>query len=130
MKSLSRVQLFATPWTVDYQAPPSMGFSRQKCWSGLPFPSPGALPDPGIEPRSPALQVDALPSEPRGTPKIKISLKKKKKKVMQQYASKFGKLSSVHRTGKGQFSFQSQRKAMPKNAQTTAQLHSSHTLVK
>ena len=47
-----------------------------------------------------------------------------------QYASKFGKLSSGHRTGKGQFSFQSQRKAMPKNAQTTAQLHSSHTLVK
>ena len=47
-----------------------------------------------------------------------------------QYASKFGKLSSGHSTGKGQFSFQSQRKAMPKNAQTTAQLHSSHTLLK
>ena len=51
-------------------------------------------------------------------------------KVLQQYANKFGKLSSGHGTGKGQFSFQSQRKAMPKNAQTTAQLHSSHTLVK
>ena len=51
-------------------------------------------------------------------------------KCCTQYASKFGKLSSGHRTGKGQFSFQSQRKAMPKNAQTTAQLHSSHTLVK
>ena len=51
-------------------------------------------------------------------------------KVCTQYASTFGKLSSGHRTGKGQFSFQSQRKAMPKNAQTTAQLHSSHTLVK
>ena len=51
-------------------------------------------------------------------------------KVLTQYASKFGKLSSEHRTGKCQFSFQSQRKAMPKNAQTTAQLHSSHTLVK
>ena len=50
-------------------------------------------------------------------------------KVLTQYASKFGKLSSEHRTGKGQFSFQSQRKAMPKNAQTTAQLHSSHTLL-
>ena len=50
-------------------------------------------------------------------------------KCCTQYASKFGKLSSCHRTGKGQFSFQSQRKAMPKNAQTTAQLHSSHTLV-
>ena len=54
VKSLSRVQLFATPWTVAYQAPPSMEFSRQECWSGLPFPSPGDLPDPGIEPRSPA----------------------------------------------------------------------------
>ena len=55
--------LFVTPWTVAYQAPPSMRFSRQECWSGLPFPSPGDLPDPGIEPGSPALQADALPSE-------------------------------------------------------------------
>ena len=55
VKSLSRVQLFATPWTVAYQAPLSMGFSRQEYWSGLPFPSPGDLPDPGIEPGSPAL---------------------------------------------------------------------------
>ena len=55
-----------TPWTVAYQAPPSMGFSRQEHWSGVPFPSPGDLPDPGIEPRSPALQADALPSEPPG----------------------------------------------------------------
>ena len=68
MKSLSHVQLFATPWTVAYQAPPSMGFSRQECWSGLPFPSPGDLPDPGIEPGSHALQADALPSEPPGKP--------------------------------------------------------------
>ena len=64
MKSLSCVRLFATSWTVAYQALPSMGFSRQECWSGLPFPSPGNLLDPGIEPRSPALQADALPSEP------------------------------------------------------------------
>ena len=63
MKLLSRVRLFVTPWTVAYQAPPSLGFSRQECWSGLPFPSPGDLPDPGIEPGSPTLQVDALPSE-------------------------------------------------------------------
>jgi len=56
--------LFATPWTVAYQAPPSMRFSRQECWSGLPFRSPGDLPNPGIEPRSPALQADALSSEP------------------------------------------------------------------
>ena len=59
-----------TPWTAVYQAPPSMEFSRQEYWSGLrsglPFLSPGDLPDPGIEPRSPALQADALPSEPPG----------------------------------------------------------------
>ena len=67
VKSLSRVRLFATMWTVARQAPPSMGFSRQKYWSGLPFPSPGDLPDPGIEPRSPALQADALTSRPPGT---------------------------------------------------------------
>ena len=66
MKSLSRIRLFATPWTVAYQAPPSMGFSRQECWSGLPFPSPGDLPDPGIKPGSPTLQADALLSEPPG----------------------------------------------------------------
>ena len=68
VKSLSRVPLFVTPWTVAYQAPPSMGFSRQECWSGLPFPSPGDLPDPGIEPGSPALRADALLSEPPGKP--------------------------------------------------------------
>ena len=66
VKSLSRVQLFETPWTVAYQAPPSMGFSWQECWSGLPFPSPGDLPDSGIEPGSPTLWADALPSEPPG----------------------------------------------------------------
>ena len=60
MKSLSHFRLFAAPWIVAYQAPPSMGFSRQECWSGLPFPSPGDLPDPGIEPGSPTLQADAL----------------------------------------------------------------------
>ena len=68
VKSLSRVQLFATPWTVAYQAPPSMGFSRQEYWSGLPFPSPGDLPNPGIKPRSPSLEADALTSEPPGKP--------------------------------------------------------------
>ena len=68
MKSLSCVRFFATPWTVAYQAPPSMGFSRQECWSGLPFPAPGDLPDPGIEPGSPALRADALPSKPQGKP--------------------------------------------------------------
>ena len=66
MKLLSCVQLFAAPWTVAYQAPPPMEFSRQGYWSGLPFPSPGDLPNPGIEPGSPSLQADALPSEPPG----------------------------------------------------------------
>ena len=70
LKSLSRVQLFATSWTAAYQAPPSTGFSRQECWSGLPFPSPGELPDPGIEPRSPTLQADASLSEPPGKHKF------------------------------------------------------------
>ena len=71
MKSLSRVRLFATPWTVAYKGPLSMEFSRQEYWSGLPFPSPGDLPDPGIEPKSPALRADALPSEP---PRQSLSL--------------------------------------------------------
>jgi len=55
VKLLGCVQLFATPWTVAYRASPSMGFSKQKYWSGLPFPSPEDLPDPGIKPGSPAL---------------------------------------------------------------------------
>ena len=66
VKSLSRVRLFVSPWTVAHQASWSMGSSRQEYWSGLPFPSPGDLPDPGIEQRSPTLQADALTSEPPG----------------------------------------------------------------
>ena len=73
VKSLSHVRLFATPWTAAYQAPPSMGFSRQECWSGLPFPSPGNLLDPGIEPGSPALQVDSLPTSCEGSPVTYLS---------------------------------------------------------
>ena len=65
---LSCVWLFATPWTVAYQAPLFMGFFRQEYWSGLPFPSPGDLPDPGMKRGSPALQIYALPSEPPGKP--------------------------------------------------------------
>ena len=65
VKLLSRVRLLATPWTVAHQAPPSMRFSSQEYWSGLPLPSPGDLHNPGIEPGSPALQADALPSGPR-----------------------------------------------------------------
>ena len=67
---LSRVRLLATPWTVAHQAPPSMGFSRREYWSGVPFPSPGDLPNPGIEPGSPALQADTLSSEPPGKPLV------------------------------------------------------------
>ena len=65
---LSHVRLFATPWTVACQAPLSMGVSRQGYWSGLPFPPLGDLPDPGIELRSPALQVGSSPTEPPGKP--------------------------------------------------------------
>jgi len=66
VKSLSCVQLFATPWTVTHQTLQSMEFSRQGYWSGLLFSSPGDLPDPGIQSRSPVLQADALLSEPPG----------------------------------------------------------------
>ena len=72
VNSLSRVWLFATPWTVAYQAPLSMEFYRQQNWSGLPIPSPEDLPDLGIEPGSPELQADALPSEPPGKPEKKV----------------------------------------------------------
>ena len=60
----------ATPWTAAHQAPLSTGFSRQEYWSGLPFPSPGDLPDPGIKPESPALQADDLSTELWGKPKV------------------------------------------------------------
>ena len=72
VKLFSHVQLFVTPWTVTYQAPWSMGFSRQEYWSGLPFPSPGDLPNPGIERGSPALQAGALLSEPPGKATIDV----------------------------------------------------------
>ena len=67
VRSLSHVRLSVTPRTVAHQAPLSMGFSRQEYWSGLLFPSPGHLPDPGIEPGSPALQADSLLTEPFDT---------------------------------------------------------------
>ena len=66
LSRFSHVQLFATLWTVAHQAPLSVYFSRREYWSGLPFPSPGDLPNPGIEARSPMLQADSLPSEPPG----------------------------------------------------------------
>ena len=75
MKSLSHVQLLATPWTGAYQAPLSMGFPRQEYWNGLPFPSPGHLPNPGIEPRSPTLQAGALTFAPAG--KLYVSVRRR-----------------------------------------------------
>ena len=72
VKSLSCVRLFVTPWTVAHQALAFMGFSRQEYWSGLPLPSPGDLPDPGIESGSPALKADALLSEPPGKPLVTL----------------------------------------------------------
>ena len=66
VKLLNPVQLFVIPWTVVCQAPLSMGFSRQEYWSGLPFHSPEDVPEPEVEPMSPALQADSLPSEPSG----------------------------------------------------------------
>ena len=82
--SLSHAQLFTTPWTnVAHQAPSSIGFPRQEYWSGLPFPSPGDLPDPGIKPRSPTLQADALTSEPPGKPYL--SLEKCKSNMMKYH---------------------------------------------
>ena len=68
------VQLFVIPQTVSHQAPLPMEFSRQEYWSGLPFPSPGDLSDPGIKPRSPALQADSLLSEPLGKPLISSNI--------------------------------------------------------
>ena len=66
--NLSHIQLFLTPRSVACQGPLSMGFSRPEYWSGLPFPSPGHLPNPGIKARSPTLQADSLPPEPPGKP--------------------------------------------------------------
>ena len=77
VKLLSCVRLFVTPLTVACQAPLSLGFSRQKHWSGLPFPSPGDLPNPGIEPGSPVLQTDSLPPEPPGKPQRKSEVRAK-----------------------------------------------------
>ena len=73
-QSLSCVRLFLTPQTIAHQAPLSMGFFRQEYWSGLPFPFPGELPDPGIKPGSPVIWADALQSEPPGKPLYALSI--------------------------------------------------------
>ena len=67
--------LFATPWTAAHQASLAMGFSRQEYWSRLPFPSPGDLPDPGIEHKSPALCADSLPLSHQGSPRVNPNIK-------------------------------------------------------
>ena len=74
VKLLSRVRLFVTLWTLTYQVPPSIEFSRKEYWSGLPFPSPGNLPNRGIEPGSPTLWADTLPSEPPGKPELEPTM--------------------------------------------------------
>ena len=82
VKSLSRVRLFETPRTAACQAPPSMGFSRQEYWSVFPFPSPGDLPDPGIELGSLTLQADCLPTEPPGKHTYPGLLPKLEKRIL------------------------------------------------
>ena len=79
----SQNRLFGTPWTVAHLTPLSMKFSGQEYWSGLPFPSPGDIPDPGIKPRSPAMQAASLLSEPPGKPKLTVFQLKKKKQQQQ-----------------------------------------------
>ena len=71
--SLSRIQLFVTPWTIVRKSPLSMEFSRQEYWSGLPFPPPGDLLDPGSKHGSPPVQVDSLPCEPPGKPYLRLT---------------------------------------------------------
>jgi len=95
-KSLSRAQLFATPWTVAHQAPPCMEFSRQEYWSGLPFPSPGDLPDSGIEPGSSTVQVDALLSE------APVTIKKGKEKLCNFHFKKEEKRKTLSKSSSHQ----------------------------
>ena len=78
--ALGHVRHFATPWT--HQAPLSIEYSRQEYWNGLPFPSPGDLPGPGIKPRSPALQADALTSEPPGKPQNTVLKRDRRERML------------------------------------------------
>ena len=89
VKSLSRVRLFATPWTVVHHASPSMGFSRQEYWSGLPYPSPEDLPNPGL----PHCKQDTLPSEPPG--KSSESPKDTTKKLL-EFIREFAQVSEYN----------------------------------
>ena len=96
VKLLSCVRL-CDPWTVAYHAPPSMGFSRLETWSGLPFPSPGDIPNPG----SPALQTDAVPSEPPGTPKYFLIERNKERKDRRGKERKGRKKEKREEEGRG-----------------------------
>ena len=111
VKLLSHVRLFVTPWTVAYQASPSMGFSRQEYWSGLPFPSPVDLPDPGIKPGSPALQADALPSEPPGKPNVYLKVKVKSLSHVQLFVTPW--TVAYHASLSMGFSSQEYRSGLP-----------------
>ena len=96
----SHVRLFVTPWIIACQIFLSIGFSQQEYWSGLPCPPPGDLPNPGIEPTSPALQVASLPAEPQGKPGcytfLKILLKKNKNKQVKVMAASNSLLVSMY----------------------------------
>ena len=113
-----------------------MEFSRPEYWSGWPLLSPGDLPNPGIETRSPSLQAYSLPAEPQRKcphPKKKkespgAHIKDDAVKVPNSLCQHIWKTQQWSQDGKGQFSLQSQRKAIPKNVQTTAQLHLTHTV--
>ena len=91
---LSHVQFFVTSSTVALQAPLSMRLSRQEYWSGLPFPSPGDLPNPGIEPGSPTLQAESLPTEPQRYVDLMWSLKKCDRELDNDYREKYLQLSN------------------------------------
>ena len=86
------------PWTAACQAPLSMGFSRQEYWSGLPFPSPGDLPDPGMEPRSPALQADSLPTKLQFDYRINVYCTSFKKQTVRRFCG-----NKLHFISKTQF---------------------------
>ena len=89
-------RLFATPWTVAYHAPPSTGFSRPECWSGLPFPSAEDLPNPGTDPGSSALYADALPSEPRGSPQEGMPVSNSHRSIDKQSTTYYSEGTGFH----------------------------------
>ena len=102
MKFLSCVRLFATPWTTAFKAPLSTEFPSQEYWSGLPFSSRGDLPHPGIEPRSPTLQADTLPSEPPGKPHVtKVVLKSLQARLQQCMNQELPDIQTGFRKGRG-----------------------------